>query len=130
MRPSLIVIPSPSFDDHLCVCDCFDPTVDAPQAVLAVPDEGQPRGAIGSGAAWPIVLREHAAHDIFVDVDAEVMRDLLGDAYTAEPGVAALQLDDRRDEFCRGTFGARFAATVAGGKEQATFCDRPVPCGT
>jgi len=43
-------------------------------------------------------------------VDAEGMSDLLGDAYTAEPGVAALQLDDRRDEFCRGTFGAGFVA--------------------
>jgi len=31
-------------------------------------------------------------------VDAEGMSDLLGDAYTAEPGVAALQFNDRRDE--------------------------------
>jgi hypothetical protein len=53
--------------------------------------------------------------------DAEGMRDLLGDAYTAEPGVVALQLNDRRDEFCRWTFGAGFAATVAGGKEQTIF---------
>ena len=37
--------------------------VDAPQAVLEVPDECQPRGAIGSGIAWPLVLREHATHD-------------------------------------------------------------------
>ncbi len=51
----------------------------------------------------------------------EGMRDLLGDAYTAEPGVAALQRNDRRDEFCRGTFGAGFAATVDGGKEQTIF---------
>lgn len=95
--------------------------VDAPQAVLDVPDECQPRGVIGSGVAWREVLREHAAHDIFVDVEAEGMRDLLGDAYTAEPGVAALQLNDRRDEFCRRTFGAGFMATVAGGKEQTLF---------
>ena len=67
------------------------------------------------------MLREHATHDIFVDVNAEGMRDLLGDTYTAEPGVAALQLNDRRDEFCRGTFGAGFAATVVGGKEQTIF---------
>jgi len=57
---------------------------------------------MGSGVSWPVMLREHAANDIFVDVDAEGMRNLLGDAYTAELGVAALQLDDRRDEFCRG----------------------------
>jgi hypothetical protein len=47
------------------------------------------------------------------------MRYLLGDAYTAEPRVAALQLNDGRDEFCRRPFGAGFAATVRGGKEQA-----------
>jgi hypothetical protein len=67
------------------------------------------------------VLREHTTHDIFVDVDAEGMRDLLGDAYTAEPGVAALQLNDRRDEFCRGTFGPGLATMRRGGKEQAVF---------
>jgi hypothetical protein len=36
------------------------------------------------------VLREHATHDIFVDVEAQSMRDLLRDAYTAELGIAAL----------------------------------------
>src|SRR5262245_20425686 len=77
--------------------------------------------AMGSGVSWPVMFREHASNDIFVDVDAEGMRDLLGDAYTAEPGVAALQLNDRRDEFCRRSFGARFAATADGGKEQTIF---------
>jgi hypothetical protein len=74
------------------------------------------------------VLREHAANDIFVDVDAESMRDLLRDAYTAEPGVAALQFSDRRDEFRRRTFGAGFAATGGGGKEQTILVidQRPV----
>jgi hypothetical protein len=55
------------------------------------------------------VLREHAAHDIFVDVDAESMRDLLGDAYTAELGVAALQLNDRRNEFRGGTVVRKYS---------------------
>lgn len=41
--------------------------------------------------------------------------------YTAEPGVAALELNDRCDEFCRGSFGAGFAATAEGGKEQTIF---------
>lgn len=36
-----------------------------------------------SRVAWPILLREHAANDIFVDLDAEGMGDLLGDAHTA-----------------------------------------------
>ena len=76
---------------------------------------------MGSGVAWPVVLREHAAHDIFVDDGAEDMGSLLGDAYRAEPGDAALQFNDRRDEFRRVAFGARFAGAVARGKEQAAF---------
>ena len=58
--------------------------VDAPEAILGLRDECQPGRAIGSGVAWPVVLREHAANDIFVDLDAEGMSDLLGDAHTAE----------------------------------------------
>ena len=88
---------------------------------MGLGDECQPGGAIGSGVAWAVVPREHATHDIFVDVNAEGMRDLLGDTHTAEPGVAALQLNDRRDEFWRGSFGARFAATAEGGKGQTIF---------
>jgi hypothetical protein len=91
--------------------------VGAPQAILRVCHEGQPRGAVGSGVAWPVVLREHASNDVLVKLDTEGVSDLLGDAHAAEPWIAALQLDDRRDECCRRTFGAGFTATVAGGKE-------------
>jgi len=72
-------------------------------------------------SAWSVVLREHATHDIFVDVDAEDMRNLLRDAYTAELGIAALKLHDRRDEFHRRAFRTGFAAMRRGGKEQAVF---------
>src|ERR1700730_8143986 len=72
--------------------------VDAPEAILHVSDEGQPRGAVGSGVAWSVVLREHAAHNVFVDVDAEGMSDLLGDAHTANIGITPLHLDNGRDE--------------------------------
>src|SRR6202521_3899946 len=92
---------------------------EAPEAILHVTDECQPRGAVGSRVARSVVLREHASYDILVDVGAEGMRYLLGDAYTAEFRVAALQFNDGRDEFCRRPFGAGFAATVGGGKEQA-----------
>jgi hypothetical protein len=61
------------------------------------------------------------AEFIFVDVNAEGMRDLLGDADTAEFGISALELNDRRDEFRGRTFGAGFAAMRGGGKEQAVF---------
>ena len=72
---------------------------------------------MGSGIAWQVVLREHASNDVLVKLDAEGVDDLLGDAHAAVPWIAALQLDNRRDECCRRTFGARFTATVAGGKE-------------
>ena len=52
---------------------------DAPEAIFRVGDECQPRRAVGSGVVWPIVLRKDAANDIFVDLDAERMSDLLGD---------------------------------------------------
>jgi hypothetical protein len=42
--------------------------------------------------------REHAADDVFVDIDAKGPRNLLGDAGTANPGIATLELDDRIDE--------------------------------
>jgi hypothetical protein len=51
-----------------------------------------------------VLLRGHAAHNVLVDVDAEEMGDLLGDAHTAELGIAALHLDDCHNEFGGGTF--------------------------
>ena len=42
-----------------------------------------------SGVAWTIVLGEHAANDIFVDIDAKGVSDLLGDAHIAKLGIAA-----------------------------------------
>ena len=87
---------------------------------LALSDEAQPRRAFG---AWrrPVVFREHAAHDILVEIHAERMRDRLRDAHTAELGIAALHFDDRRDEFWSGAFGTGFSATEGGGKEGALF---------
>ena len=79
--------------------------VDAPEAILDVPDEGQPGRAVGSGVARPVVLREHAGNDIFVNLDPEGMSDLLGNADIAELGITALHLDDRRNEFGGWAFG-------------------------
>jgi hypothetical protein len=47
----------------------------------------------------PIVLGKHPADDVFVDIDAKGSRDLLGDTGTADPRIAALERDDRVDEF-------------------------------
>jgi hypothetical protein len=95
--------------------------VDAPEAILEVPDECQPGWAVGSEVVRPVTLRERAAHDISVDVDAEGMRDLLRDAYAAELGIAVLKLHDRRDEFHRRTFRTGSAPRGRGRKEQAVF---------
>ena len=62
-----------------------------------------------SGVPWSIVLCEHSAHGIFVDVDAEDMSNLLGDAHAAELGVAPLHLDNHRDELRGRTLGTGLA---------------------
>ena len=48
-------------------------------------------------------------------------RDLLGDAYAAEGGMAPFQLNNCPDEFGRGPFRAGFAPTRRGREEQAVF---------
>jgi len=56
------------------------------------------------------VLREHAADNILVNLDAEGMSDLLRDADTAELGIAALRLDDCRNKLGGWTFRARLSS--------------------
>ena len=73
--------------------------VDAPQAILGLRDECQSRGAVRAGVVRPVMLGQHATHDIFIDVEAEGVRDLLGDLQRAELGIAPLHLDDCRNEF-------------------------------
>ena len=70
--------------------------------------------------------REHAAYDIFVDLDANGVRDLLGDAQAAESGVAAFHLHDCRDEFRGGPFGAGLAAPC---KSATDIFGRSTLCG-
>ena len=74
--------------------------IDAPQAVLQMPDKAQPGWAIISRSG-SIVFRQHAADQVFVDVDVKGTRDLLGDAGTANTGIAAFEFDDRVDELLR-----------------------------
>src|SRR5437773_1472700 len=57
-------------------------------------------------ALGAVVFREHPADDVFVDIDAKGVRNLLCDAGTANTGVAAFELDDRVDEFLRWPFWA------------------------
>ena len=51
------------------------------------------------------MLGQHEAHDILVEVHAEGVGDLLGDAQIAEPGIASFHLHDRRDECRDGPLG-------------------------
>jgi len=52
------------------------------------------------------MFREHAADDVFVDINAKSPRNLQCDAGTANTGIAALELDDCVDEFLRWSFWA------------------------
>ena len=67
------------------------------------------------------MLGEHAAHDIFIDVEAKGVRYLLRDAHAAESWIAVLHFDDGRNEFGRGTFGTGLAWTTGRLKEQTVL---------
>src|SRR5882672_9450800 len=84
--------------------------VDAPEAILDLPDKCKPGRAVSSGVTRPVVLREHAADNILVNLDAEGMSDLLRDADTAELGIAALRLDDCRNKLGGWTSRARLSS--------------------
>src|SRR5437667_12731124 len=59
--------------------------IDAPQAVLHMSDKAQPRWTIGS-CFGSVVFCKHPADDVFVDIDAKGMRNLLRDAGIANTG--------------------------------------------
>src|SRR6266487_3311791 len=71
--------------------------VHAPQAICRVSDERQPRGP-GSARGVTMVFRQHAVHDVLVDVDPERVRNDARDPWTAEPRIARLELDDGLDD--------------------------------
>ena len=60
--------------------------VHTPQAVCRVADERQPRGP-GSARDGAIVCRQHAAHDVLIDVGPERSRDDARNPWTAEPRI-------------------------------------------
>ena len=95
--------------------------IDAPEAILGVADESQPRWTRVTGVAGSVVSGKDAADDILVDLDAEGMSDLLSDSHAAETRIAPLHFDDGRDELGRLSFRAGLGAMRRGGKEQAAF---------
>jgi|KBSMisStandDraft_5_1062788.scaffolds.fasta_scaffold12136_6 hypothetical protein len=71
--------------------------IHAPQTVGRVSDQGQPRGR-RTARGWTIVFRQHAGHDVLIDVEPERVRDDARHSGTAEPRIARLELDDSLDE--------------------------------
>src|SRR2546427_8392286 len=71
--------------------------IDAPQAVSRVSDERQPRGP-SAARGRAVVLRQHAVHDVLIDLDPEYVRDDARNPWTAEPRIARLELQDGLDE--------------------------------
>jgi hypothetical protein len=73
---------------------------------------------------------KYAPHDIFVDLDAKGVSDLLGDTNTTELRIAVLHLDDGRGELRGRAFRAR--RFVFGMKRRTAdgIFDGLTPCGT
>jgi hypothetical protein len=64
------------------------------------------------------VYGKHVTHDIFVDFDAKSVIDLLGNADTTELSIAALHLDDGRDELCGRAFRSGLSLPMGRGEQQ------------
>jgi hypothetical protein len=79
--------------------------VDAPQAVLSVPDDGEPGRTI-TAWHWPVVPDKDASDDIFIDLDSESSRYLLGNLAAAKAEISPLHFDNRSKEFSGRTFGS------------------------
>ena len=95
--------------------------IHAPEAVLGLREEGEPGGTRGARMLSAVVLRENPAHDVLIDLHAECMRDLLGDALIAEPGVTRLEFDDSPDKVFGRALRAGLAPDSGGGEQAAIF---------
>jgi hypothetical protein len=82
--------------------------VNAPEAILGVPKESQPRWPIGA-RVWPVMCGKDASHHIFIDVGTKRFINLLCDPWAAKPWFTLLHFDDGPDECLRWTFGAGFS---------------------
>ena len=89
--------------------------VHAPQTVCRVSDERQPRGP-GSARGWTIAFRQHAVHDVLVDVDPERLRDDARNPRAPESRIARFELDDGAD------------ARVAAPRYQGAALTEPYKC--
>jgi hypothetical protein len=67
------------------------------------------------------VYGKHAKHDIFFDFDAKSVIDLLGNADTTELWIAALHLDDGRDELGGRASRSGLSLPMGRGEQQTVF---------
>ena len=67
------------------------------------------------------MLREHAAHDVFVNIEAKTVRDLFRDAHTTELWIAPLHFHDGRDELRGRPLRPGLVWTSGGGEEPAVL---------
>ena len=82
--------------------------VQAPETVLQVTEESQPRRTAGLRLGW-VMRGEDAPNDVFIDADAEGQSNLLSDARAAPEGIALFGGDNRVNEFLRGALGTGLA---------------------
>src|SRR5215510_2200395 len=99
--------------------------VDAPQAVGGMSDERQPRGP-SSTRGRAIVFRQHAVHDVLVDVDPERLADDADNPWTAEARIARLEFDDGLDKCLVRPFRSGLLGTASMRTDDGT-CDAPTP---
>jgi hypothetical protein len=102
--------------------------IDTPDAVFCLSDDGQPGRTIGIRLGSR-VYGEHASHDIFVDLNAKGVSDLLGDADTTELRVVVLHLDDGRDELLGWALRARSFVSGTKRRPAGDIFDGPRPRG-
>ena len=81
--------------------------IDAPQAVLHLPQEREPGRAITT-RFWRPVFQQHSANQVFVDRDPKGRRDDQGDPWATETGIAPFEFDNGPDECFRRTLGSWF----------------------
>ena len=67
------------------------------------------------------MFRQHAVHDVLVDVDSGRLRNDQRDPSAAEPGIAGLELDDGLDECLVGPFRSGLLRARRGRKQPAVF---------
>ena len=94
--------------------------VHTPQAVCRVADERQPRGP-GAARDGATVCRQHAVHDVLIDVDPKRSRDDARNPWTAEPRIPRLELDDGLDKCLARPLRSGFLRALARREQSAVF---------